>query len=899
MQTATNQETGERIVLVGDKWEPFERSATNEKGAKAFLVRGQWITDTPSPQTSGERSAYGTLGQGINVGLAQIVGAPVDILNAGLGLVGLGSEKPFGGSKFLREQAARIPTGAGPLTYQTLEDVPQEFRPIARAGEAIGASVPIAAAPFGVTREIGKVPGLVRPIVQAARSSPGKFAATEAGGALGAAQGAAVAELLAPGSHTAAVTGEMAGGFVNPIGAAARAAGGAGRGLSTLVKGFTRGGQETKAAETIQQAMLKAGENPERVAQLLREADLEGIALTAGQKSESPTLLALEATIASKNPNFDAAMRTRTQENMANLRKLIGQLEASGDPQLLKEAARMRGRYFDSLLQGRLEAARARMERTQTLIGGDKGAASARATQILEDALGDARKAERALWEEVPKDIPIKAENTIAAHANVRSKMLPEEPLPPAFIENFVKRISKRPSPESSKLILPEGVRAPTTPTQLPDVSSGELLRFRSQMLANGREARAQSKWSEARIYEDMADGALADLAAMEGGAASEARAFSRSLNETFSRTFASDALAVKATGAERIAPEAVLQRAYGSGGALSNKRFQDLEAAAQFSGKSMIQEQEEFLRAAATASVDPQTGRVNPGSLEGFMRNNAQMLNRYPALKKDLANASIAEQTFRNVQAAGEQASKAIQHRAAFAEVLRNENPAQAVRNVVNSANPQRGYEQLIKLARRGPQGSVDGLKAATLDYAARQATGATGDFSFERYRQVLNPSVPGRDSSLLRMMLNGNVMQQPEAARLTFILRNAERIERSLASKAKMSEVVGDADALFDLVVRAVGANIGGASVFGQASGAPIVLAGAGSKAARNLFEKLPRTRILDVIQEASQNPKFMAALLEKPASPVHARFLERQINAFLIQAGLVQRDDLNDRP
>jgi hypothetical protein len=311
-----------------------------------------------------------------------------------------------------------------------------------------------------------------------------------------------------------------------------------------------------------------------------------------------------------------------------------------------------------------------------------------------------------------------------------------------------------------------------------------------------------------------------------------------------------------------------------------------------------MIQEQEEFLRAAATASVDPQSGRVNPRQLEGFMRNNAQMLERFPGLKRDLADASAAEQTFRNVQAAGEKASKAIQQRAVFAEVLRNENPAQAVRNVVNSANPRGGYQQLVKLARRGPDGAVDGLKAATLDYAARAATSATGDFSFERYRQILAPSTPGRGPSILTMMRLGNVMQPQEAARFMFILRNAERIERSLASKAKMASVVGDPDALFDLVVRAVGANIGGASVLGQASGAPIVLAGAGSRMARNLFEKVPRTRVLDVLQEAAQNPKFMATLLEKPMSPARAKALERQINAFLIQAGLTQQQEADEQ-
>lgn len=55
----------------------------------------------------------------------------------------------------------------------------------------------------------------------------------------------------------------------------------------------------------------------------------------------------------------------------------------------------------------------------------------------------------------------------------------------------------------------------------------------------------------------------------------------------------------------------------------------------------------------------------------------------------------------------------------------------------------------------------------------------------------------------------------------------------------------------------------------------------------------EKVPRTRVLDVMQEAAQNPRFMAALLEKPTTPAAAKQVERQINAFLIQAGLVQRE------
>jgi len=874
MQTATNPQTGERVVLIEGQWQKVEQSASNAEGKKAYLVGGRWINDdgVAAPQVSQGKdlSAVGAFAKGTNVGLAGVLGAPVDLINAGLGYVGLGSERPVGGSESLR---GLLPES---FTYKSLDDIPQEMRPIARAGETVGASVPIAAAPFAVTRPLSEVNRFVRPVVAAARQAPGTFAAAEAGGVAGAAQGAAVAELLFPGSPGAAITGEIAGGIVNPVGLAARSVQRGVESATTAARSFSRTGREAKAAEVLQNAMRAVGEDPDAVARRLREAELPGVSMTSGQKADSPTLLAFETTLASKNPDFDAAMRTSTKENFESLRKLIGQMEASGDPELLRIAAKTREQYFQRLLEGRMTAAEAQAQQAAQVIGGDQAASSTRATQVLEEALGDARKVEKELWGKVPTDERLAGSGIIEAHTGVRAGMLPEEPLPPSFVEQFVARVKDGGG-----------------------VSAGEVQRFRSQMLLKAREARAQKQWGNARIYEDMADGALADLASLPGQAAAEARAWSKALHDRFTRTFAGDALATKGTGADRIAPEAVLERGFGSGGTMASKRFAEMENAAQFSGKSMISEQEDFLRAAAQASVDPQTGTVNPRTLEGFMRKNESLLQRFPALRRDLADAATAEQAFRDVTASTKTASRLIQQRAAFSQVLSNEGPADAVRRIVNSDHPQRDYANLAKLAKRGPQGSVDGLRAATLDYAARSATSSTGEFSFSRYRQVLNQPMSGRGPSILNTMRLHKVMSTEEMSRLNAIIQNAERIERSVASKSRMGELIGEPDALFDLVVRAVGANIGGASALGQASGAPLVMAGAGSKAARNLFERVPRTRVMDVMIEAAKNPQFMARLLEKPTSPKQARELHRQINAFLIQAGLVDREDDQSAP
>lgn len=64
LQTATNPTTGERVVLVGDQWQPITQSATNKQGAKAYLVGGNWLTDdapaapSETPATRGGPSPY-------------------------------------------------------------------------------------------------------------------------------------------------------------------------------------------------------------------------------------------------------------------------------------------------------------------------------------------------------------------------------------------------------------------------------------------------------------------------------------------------------------------------------------------------------------------------------------------------------------------------------------------------------------------------------------------------------------------------------------------------------------------------------------------------------------------------------------------------------------------------
>jgi hypothetical protein len=97
LQTATNPETGERLALVGDAWQPIKQSATNKEGVKAFLIGDKWLVDeAPVAETranvGAEVPAWAKENPKLYAGLVkarQIAGPTIEMLGGvGGGVVG-------------------------------------------------------------------------------------------------------------------------------------------------------------------------------------------------------------------------------------------------------------------------------------------------------------------------------------------------------------------------------------------------------------------------------------------------------------------------------------------------------------------------------------------------------------------------------------------------------------------------------------------------------------------------------------------------------------------------------------------------------------------------------------------------------------------------------------------
>jgi len=155
------------------------------------------------------------------------------------------------------------------------------------------------------------------------------------------------------------------------------------------------------------------------------------------------------------------------------------------------------------------------------------------------------------------------------------------------------------------------------------------------------------------------------------------------------------------------------------------------------------------------------------------------------------------------------------------------------------------------------------------------------------------VKPMGRGQDSVLTVMRQQG-MLSDAEAARFNKLLSEATFIEQKLL-QGKGGDIPMDdmPPAMFDLVVRVIGAREG--TRLAQQLNMPgsIQVPGYFAQFARNRFIGMPQTYFADLIVEAAKDPKMMELLLEKGLDGKNAnqqmRF-NKQLNVALINAGFI---------
>jgi hypothetical protein len=90
----------------------------------------------------------------------------------------------------------------------------------------------------------------------------------------------------------------------------------------------------------------------------------------------------------------------------------------------------------------------------------------------------------------------------------------------------------------------------------------GEMVNYRSNLLALAREAAGKGEMGDARFYGVLAEGILKDLETLKAPAFDQARSFSKALNDVFTRTFASEA-SITGPGAKTVLGKSACPQRY------------------------------------------------------------------------------------------------------------------------------------------------------------------------------------------------------------------------------------------------------------------------------------------------------------------------------------------------
>jgi hypothetical protein len=116
--------------------------------------------------------------------------------------------------------------------------------------------------------------------------------------------------------------------------------------------------------------------------------------------------------------------------------------------------------------------------------------------------------------------------------------------------------------------------------------------------------------------------------------------------------------------------------------------------------------------------------------------------------------------------------------------------------------------------------------------------------------------------------------------------LLREMDKVETVLMNRKSLDQALDASDIVTEFVLRTTGARLGASVAAGPST---LVAASAGSSLVRNMFDKMPKFMIRQILEEASENPQFMATLLKKGTTVQEKATIARSLHGYLAAAGL----------
>jgi len=861
-----------------------------------------------NPKSSGLQKASAAA-KGFNVGaLADVLGLPVDFVNAGLNQIGLGSEVPFGGSESIRRGLT-----AGDMGYMDEQDLPKDQRALARGGRTAGQVVASAAPVFGAARTLSPAQALMQSapsksaikqigsdMVKSTARSPGQMAAIEGASAVGAGQARMIAEDVAPGDELTGTLAEVAGGLLSPLALARK----------PLEKGkqfadtFSEAGRERAASQKVTEILRE--QNPgitddqiSGVAKQLRES--EGVGRTA-QVTENElarkTFTAMDnKLIADAGDEAKTAIQNQNKKTTEAFNRKIRKMQNSGNPEMVKEAARLRLDTFTKRMNKRVDDAEIRVgeavARTLNKNSDDAASASREARRILDNELEVARKTEADLWGEIDKNVNASTTNTMRVFKDMQDELLDVENISNP-VQGWVQNLFKR-QKESQIVKKQRGFKAVAQQLGFQQpflIKAKELFRARSRALELARSERAKMNFGDARRLQKISDAILDDLIQVTDETTVVAREFSKDLNERFNTDLIQ--------GIRKVEPDVALESGVGNLSQGSDTQralnIQAMKRATESAeaSEALARTQKSFIQSSAARIINPQTGQVDPGKLARLIKDNPQTL-REVGLLDDVTNMDQQVRLAGLLQKTAKEGKAFASKRSIAGQILDETNKRGGLSNVVNNAFESKfqaaAFRDLSNVVKRAknPE-ALEGLRHEVYDTLLNKATIKGGNLDGFISGKKLDELLGANEKALEKNLLASKLISKDQLDGIKEIAKKARIFEESATDPAKLNTIITTGDGVVNLLARVLGSKVGANSALGQVMGGTTLVAqSAFSKLAQKTIEKVPALKVQGVLTKAMDDKNFMAMLIEMRAkTPKQA---QTRINAYLLQAGLLE--------
>jgi hypothetical protein len=484
-----------------------------------------------------------------------------------------------------------------------------------------------------------------------------------------------------------------------------------------------------------------------------------------------------------------------------------------------------------------------------------------------------------------------------------------------------------------------------------------ELQKLRSDILGQITALKKDAVGGRQRnVLSEIEQALLNDLDEMGANSPeyAQARAFSRALNDTFTRTFVGQSLKTGKYGEQVVSPELLLQKLMSGGADATSLRMAQIEDAAKFVAeesaklesrlisagtmddlrpdeRALFQNAKDIpitvngvvdaiVRNAAHEVVDPNTGLVSPTKLGAWVNKNKPLLNKFPDLLSDLMDERKAAVLFAQEDTLIKQERRQFaSDKKVLTQLIDADSPTTIISGILSKGEkkPLTKLNQIVKsldsqladnqITPEMHEQAMRGLRGSLLEHVM-VASGVSGG-SYKpsaMYQQLFEPmkGVLG-GTTLAEWMVANGVLKQAQADNMKLVVSEMVGFELS-AMRGNFEELLKEATPILDLYLRLSGAELGRKLSKAMGGKGGLIEASAGSQLLRKLFHDVPDAFNMNQLQKIFEDRQLLAAFLRKGktqadkkriAGDIFARYANMGFNPAKRIAPSVGRETVED--